>query len=156
MGCLSGFLFIPTSRSARFFWLRTDQIRCNLSMITFRWFTRAILYANHMLVIFVALLWITPLAGIFINKGNGVVKSGFGNVEKLAGNVGCLLILVALGSGACWGLVPDLDYSRAKMFLHNRYLCLVVLQFLCPPVLALLFLGLSHIDDGVSFGILQC
>jgi len=52
--------------------------------------------------------------------------------------------------------VPDLDYSRAKMFLHNRYLCLVVLQFLCPPVLALLFLGLSHIDDGVSFGILQC
>ena len=105
MGCLSGFLFIPTSRSARFFWLRTDQIRCNLSMITFRWFTRAILYANHMLVIFVALLWITPLAGIFINKGNGVVKSGFGNVEKLAGNVGCLLILVALGSGACWGLV---------------------------------------------------
>ena len=43
--------------------------------------------------------------------------------------------------------VPDLDYSRAKMFLHNRYLCLVVLQFLGPPVLVLLFLGLSHIDD---------
>ena len=48
--------------------------------------------------------------------------------------------------------VPDLDYSRAKMFLHNHYLCLVVLQFLGPPVLVLLFLGLSQIDDGVSFG----
>ena len=48
--------------------------------------------------------------------------------------------------------VPDLDYSRAKMFLHNHYLCLVVLQFLGPPVLVLLFLGLSQIDDAVSFG----
>ena len=31
--------------------------------------------------------------------------------------------------------VPDLDYSRAKMFLHNRYLCFVVVQCLCPPVI---------------------
>ena len=60
MGCLSGILFIPASRSARCFWLGNDQIRCNLSMITCGWFTRAILYANQMLVIFVALLWTTP------------------------------------------------------------------------------------------------
>ena len=90
MGCLAGFLFIPASRSARCFWLGTDQIRCNLSMITCGRFTCAILYVNQMLVIFVALLWITPLAEIFVNKGNGVAKSGFGNAEKLVGNVGFL------------------------------------------------------------------
>ncbi|KAL5139749.1 hypothetical protein HKD37_10G029575 [Glycine soja] len=184
MGCLAGFLFIPASRSARCFWLGTDQIRCNLSMITCGWFTRAILYANQMLVIVVALLWITPLAEIFVNKGNGVAKSGFGNAEKLVGNVGFLASdfgsfrkWCLLGSGLLqivalrpnlqmylneallsWyqrlhaSKVPDLDYSRAKMFLHNHYLCLVVLQFLGPPVLVLLFLGLSLIDDAVSFG----
>ncbi|KAI4378141.1 hypothetical protein MLD38_015665 [Melastoma candidum] len=46
---------------------------------------------------------------------------------------------------------PDLDFSRAKVFLHNHYICLTVLQFFAPPALALLFLGLSQIDDH-SFG----
>ena len=43
--------------------------------------------------------------------------------------------------------VPDLDFSRAKVFLHNHYLCLVVLQFFGPPALVLIFLGFSQIDD---------
>lgn len=43
--------------------------------------------------------------------------------------------------------VPDLDFSRAKVFLHNHYLCLVALQFFAPPALVLLFLGLSQIGD---------
>lgn len=43
--------------------------------------------------------------------------------------------------------VPDLDFSRAKVFLHNHYLCLVVLQFFAPAILVLLFLGMSQIDD---------
>ncbi|XP_027367283.1 uncharacterized protein LOC113873384 [Abrus precatorius] len=190
MGCLAGFLFIPASRSARSFWLGTDQLRCNLSMITCGWFTRVILYVNQMLVIFVALLWIIPLAEIFVNtnygsnsKGGSVTRSGFGDAERLVGNVGLLpsdfgnfrrwcllgsslLQIVALRPNLQMYLneallswyqrlhaskVPDLDYSRAKMFLHNHYLCLVVLQFLAPPVLVLLFLGLSQID-GLSFG----
>ncbi|CAK7337243.1 unnamed protein product [Dovyalis caffra] len=46
--------------------------------------------------------------------------------------------------------VPDLDFSRAKVFLHNHYLCLVVLQFLATPILILLFFSLSQID-GDSF-----
>ncbi|KAK7279979.1 hypothetical protein RJT34_25041 [Clitoria ternatea] len=189
MGCLAGFLFIPAFRSARCFWLGTDQIRCNLSMITCGWFTRMILYANQVFVMFVALLWITPLAEIFVNKnyssskGGNVKKSGFGEAEKLLGNVGfspsdfdsfrqwCLLgsgllQIVALRPNLQMYLneallswyqrlhaskVPDLDYSRAKMFLHNHYLCLVVLQFLAPSMLVLLFLGLSQIDS-LSFG----
>ncbi|XP_050223870.2 uncharacterized protein LOC126673680 [Mercurialis annua] len=31
--------------------------------------------------------------------------------------------------------VPDLDFSRAKVFLHSHYLCLVVLQFFAPLIL---------------------
>ncbi|KAK7343674.1 hypothetical protein VNO77_12597 [Canavalia gladiata] len=190
IGCFAGFLFIPAARSARSFWLGTDQLRCNLPMITCGWFARAILYANQVFVIFVALLWITPLAEIFVNKnygnkskGGSVTRSGFGNAERLVGNVGLLpsdfgnfrrwcllgsslLQIVALRPNLQMYLneallswyqrlhaskVPDLDYSRAKMFLHNHYLCLVVLQFLAPPVLVLLFLGLSQID-GLSFG----
>ncbi|KAL2324513.1 hypothetical protein Fmac_023571 [Flemingia macrophylla] len=183
MGCLAAFLFIPASRSACSFWIGTDQLRCNLSMMTCGWFTRVVLYANQVFLVFVALLWITPLAEIFVNKGDGMAKSGIGNAEKLVGNVGflpcdfgrfrqwcmlgsSLLQIVALRPNLQMYLneallswyqrlhaskVPDLDYSRAKMFLHNHYLCLVVLQFLAPPMLVLLFLGLSQVD-GVSFG----
>uniref|UniRef100_A0A2P2IW63 Transmembrane protein 161B n=1 Tax=Rhizophora mucronata TaxID=61149 RepID=A0A2P2IW63_RHIMU len=46
--------------------------------------------------------------------------------------------------------VPDLDFSRAKVFLHNHYLCLVVLQFFAPSLLVLLFLSISQVD-GNSF-----
>ncbi|KAL5811163.1 hypothetical protein ACOSQ4_027731 [Xanthoceras sorbifolium] len=47
--------------------------------------------------------------------------------------------------------VPDLDFSRAKVFLHNHFLCLVVMQLFAPPILVILFLGLSQID-GNLFG----
>jgi len=189
MGCLACFMFIPAIRSARSFWLGTDQIRCNLSMITCGFFNRTILYANQILLIFTALMWIMPLAEIFVNKnynnskGNSATTSGVGNAERVVGNVGfspsdfnnfrhwcllgsSLLQIVALRANLqmylneallSWyqrlhgGKVPELDYSRAKMFLHNHYLCLVVLQFLGPPVLVLTFLGLSQID-GPSFG----
>lgn len=185
MGCLAGFLFIPAGRSARCFWLGTDQIRCNLSMITCGWFASTILYANQLLVIFVALLWITPLSEIFVNTNYNDSKgaSGVGSAEKLVGSLGfspsdfsnfrrwCLLgssllqiVAVRLNlqmylneALLSWyqrlhvSKVPDLDYSRAKMFLHNHYVCLVVLQFLGPPMLVLVFLGLSQIDSP-SFG----
>ncbi|KAF9604688.1 hypothetical protein IFM89_009124 [Coptis chinensis] len=42
--------------------------------------------------------------------------------------------------------VLDLDFSRVKIFLHNYYLSLVVLQFLIPPALVLLFLRLSKVE----------
>ncbi|XP_058763782.1 uncharacterized protein LOC131637210 [Vicia villosa] len=185
MGSLASFLFIPAVRSARSFWLGTDQICCNLSMITCGFYNRAILYANQILLIFVAFLWITPLAESFVNKNykGDSATGGVGNAERLVGNVGfmpsdfanfrrwcllgsSLLQIVALRPNLQMYLneallswyqrlhgskVPDLDYSRAKMFLHNHYLCLVVLQFLGPPVLVLIFLGLSQID-GPSFG----
>ncbi|KAK0599578.1 hypothetical protein LWI29_006582 [Acer saccharum] len=34
--------------------------------------------------------------------------------------------------------VLDLDFSRAKVFLHNHFLCLVVMQLFAPPILVAL------------------
>ncbi|XP_004309217.1 PREDICTED: transmembrane protein 161B [Fragaria vesca subsp. vesca] len=176
MGCLAGFLFMPAAKSARAFWLGTDQIRSDLSMLSCEWFGRMVLYVNHGMIVFTVLLWINPLGGMLVNK-NGKVRNAeglFGNVGFTASDFGkfrlcCLLVscfmqLVALRPNLqmylneallCWyqrlhaGKVPDLEYSRAKVFLHNHYLCLVVLQFLAPPVLLLLFLGLSRVE-GIS------
>ncbi|KAK1584161.1 hypothetical protein Q3G72_030375 [Acer saccharum] len=47
--------------------------------------------------------------------------------------------------------VLDLDFSRAKVFLHNHFLCLVVMQLFAPPILVLFFLGSTQID-GDSIG----
>ncbi|XWS37791.1 hypothetical protein CRYUN_Cryun19dG0075600 [Craigia yunnanensis] len=176
MGLLAGFLYMPAGKNARSFWLGTDQLRCNLSIISHGWFARMILYANYLLTMFTALLWINPLAEILVSNNS---CDGRGAAEKLVGHVGlskleftrlrilCLLLsgvlqIVALRSNLQMFLneavlswyqrlhaskVPDLDFSRAKVFLHNHYLCLAVLQFFAPPVLVLLFLGLSQIDS---------
>ncbi|XP_054790145.1 uncharacterized protein LOC129295630 [Prosopis cineraria] len=184
MGFLSAVLFIPASRSARSFWLGTDQLRCSLSMITCGWFTRTILYASHILIIFVTLLWISPLAELFVytdcSEGErpnamskvgsadklvgymGLFRSDFNNLRRWCLLVSSLLQILALRPSLQMYLneallswyqrlhaskIPELDYSRAKVFLHNHYLCLVASQFLAPPVLVLLFLGLSQIDE---------
>lgn len=184
MGCLAGFLYMPAGKNARAFWLGTDQLRSNMTMISCGWLARIILHANYLLSLFTTLLWINPLADILINKSvysksihpNSNTSAGY--VDKLVGNLGItqsefskfrlwclfcsgLLQIVALWPNMqmylneallCWyqrlhaSKVPDLDFSRAKVFLHNHYLCLVVLQFFAPPTLALLFLGLSQID----------
>jgi len=153
-----------------------------------------ILYANNMLIMFTALLWITPFFEILINNNNGDGKGGragseIGNAERLNGSVGmsrsdfnklrvwCLLLsgllqIVALRPNVQMYLneallswyqrlhaskVPDLDFSRAKVFLHNHYLCLIVLQFFVPPILVILFVGLSQIDGYQSVcGLLPC
>ncbi|KAF5480378.1 hypothetical protein F2P56_001134 [Juglans regia] len=187
MGFIAGFLLMPALKNARSFWLGTDQLRSNLSMIHCGWFSRMILYANATLSMLAALLWINPFVEILVNKNIDDAKgarlvSEIGDAERLAGNVGmslsdfnklrfwCLLLLgllqvVALRPNLQMYLneallswyqrlhaskIPDLDFSRAKVFLHNHYLCLVVLQFLAPPILVLLFVGLSQID-GNSF-----
>ncbi|KAJ7975684.1 Transmembrane protein [Quillaja saponaria] len=186
MGLLAGLLFMPATKFARSFWLGTDQLRCNLSMITCGWFTRMILHANNILNIFAVLLWINPLTEILVNTrdsnrqrtswasniedseklvGNGLSRSDFIKFRLCCLLISSLLQIVTLRSNLqmylneallCWyqrlhaSKVPDLDFSRAKVFLHNHYLCLAALQFLAPPVLVLLFLGLSQIG-GCSF-----
>ncbi|XP_059629302.1 uncharacterized protein LOC132271825 [Cornus florida] len=186
MGCIAGLLFMPAAKSARAFWIGSDQICCNLSIISCGWIGRMLLYANYLLIVFTSLLWVNPLAELLINKrmdgrkGSHLIGSN-GDFEELVGNVGmsrvdfhklrlwCLLFsgLLQIASVRpnlqmylneavlCWyqrlhsSKVPDLDFSRAKVFLHNHYLCLVALQFFVPPALMLLFLGLSQIDDNL-------
>ncbi|XP_068316328.1 uncharacterized protein [Pyrus communis] len=163
MGCFSGFLFIPAVKSARCFWLGTDQIRSDLVMLSCDSFGRVVLYENYMMIAFTVLLWINPLAGMLVNKN---IDGEAGSADMLIGNVGfspsdfgkfriwcslasSLLQIVALRPNIQMYLneallswyqslhasrVPDLDFSRAKVFLHNHYLCLVVLQFLGPPI----------------------
>ncbi|KAG4133751.1 hypothetical protein ERO13_D08G112040v2, partial [Gossypium hirsutum] len=84
-----------------------------------------------------ALLWINPLAEILVNKNsyNG------GVADKLVGNVVLFWYQRLHASKA-----SDLDFSRAKILLHNHYLCLAVLQLFTPPILVLVFLGLSQVD----------
>ncbi|KAJ8752789.1 hypothetical protein K2173_008524 [Erythroxylum novogranatense] len=187
MGCLALFLYIPAAKSARSFWLGTDQIRSNLEIISCGWFGRIMLYANFVLVFFTALLWINPLAELLVNKNTDHTRvtemDGTFGSAKLVGNVGFaplefirlrhwlllisgLLQILTLRANLQMYLneavlswyqhlhaskVPDLDFSRAKVFLHNHCLCLVALQFFALPILVLLFLGLSQIDDN-SFG----
>ncbi|KAJ4829315.1 hypothetical protein Tsubulata_042818 [Turnera subulata] len=194
MGCFAGFLYMPAGKNARSFWLGTDQLRSNLSMIYCGWFGRMILYASYLFSSFTVLLWISPLTEILLfkgidnnNRGTHSTISGNRDADKLAGNLGftrtdfdklrfwCLFLsgilqILALRPNLQMFLneallswyqrlhaskVPDLDFSRAKVFLHNHYMCLVVLQFLAPPVLVLLFLGFSQID-GDSFRNIFC
>ncbi|KAL0382343.1 UNVERIFIED_CONTAM: hypothetical protein Scaly_0521600 [Sesamum calycinum] len=189
MGCIVGCLYIPALRNARAFWLGTDQIRCNLSIISCGWFSRMLLYATYIIAVFTSLLWITPFAEFLVNKNadgkNGLHMTGKrGEVLELVGYIGmsrsnfdnlrvwCLLItgllqLLTVRANAqmflneavlCWyqrlhaSKVPDLDYSRAKVFLHNHYICAVVVQFFVPAAVVLLLLGLSQFDDNFLKG----
>ncbi|KFK26828.1 hypothetical protein AALP_AA8G299100 [Arabis alpina] len=181
MACIGGFLYMPAGRSARSFWVGTDQIRSNLSIISCGWFGRMILYANYVVSVFTSLLWIHPLSEILVKR-----RTSGSSYIGLVGNVGmssedfakfrvlCLLLAGLLQAMAVrpnlqmflneavlsWyqrlhgSKTPDLEFSRAKMFLHNHYLCLVALQFLAPPVLVILFLGLSQFDLS-SFAVSQ-
>ncbi|GAB2265226.1 hypothetical protein Dimus_000294 [Dionaea muscipula] len=190
-GSIAGFLYIAAGKNARAFWLGTDQIRCNLSIISCQWFAQVLLYASYLVMTFTSLLWINLFSELLVNNNIGSDTSASG---KLVGNVGIargdfikFRIWSLLASGVLQALavrpnlqmylneavlswyqrlhasrVPDLEYSRAKVFLHNHYLCLTVLQFFAPAALLLLFLGLSQVGGGVfdNFhavcGILPC
>lgn len=182
-GLIAAFMFMPAAKSARSFWLGTDQLRWNLSIISGGGVGRVLLYANALLSVFTCLLWVNPLVAIFINqkttranlggriRGNANLmgNGGMNRSEFVRFRVWCLM-----GSGVLqiitlrpnlqmflneavlsWyqrlhaSKVPDLDFSRAKIFLHNYYLCLAVQHFLVPPVLVLLFLGLSQIEGNL-------
>ncbi|CAN0896981.1 hypothetical protein LINGRAHAP2_LOCUS18837 [Linum grandiflorum] len=175
MGCIAGFLYMGAGKNARSFWIGTDQTRSNMAIMSCGWFGRTILYANYIAVTLAALLWIHPLAEIFYSTGNadaenlvgrslGFRRSEFVNIRMWTLLGSGVVQIVALRPNLQMFLneavlswyqrlhasrVPELDYSRAKVFLHNHYLCLAALQFFAVPVLVFLFLGLSRIDGSV-------
>ncbi|KNA17085.1 hypothetical protein SOVF_083240 [Spinacia oleracea] len=178
-GSITGFLYLAAGKNARAFWLGTDQIRCNLPIISCGWFAQVIFYANYLLLGFTSLLWINPLGELLVNKNidggrNGVSLSLVGNVGMAEADFVKFRLLCLLLSGVLqvialrwyvqtflneavlsWyqrlhaSVVPDMEYSRAKVFLHNHYLCLAVIQFFAPAALVLLSLGLSQVDEGL-------
>ncbi|CAN1158854.1 hypothetical protein LINPERHAP2_LOCUS22377 [Linum perenne] len=173
MGCLAGFLYMGAGKNARSFWIGTDQTRSNMSIISCGMLGRTILYTNYFAVLFAALLWIHPLAEMLYRSGNSdadaenlIGSVGFTRSEFVKYRMWMLLgsgivQIVALRPNLQMFLneavlswyqrlhasrVPDLDFSRAKVFLHNHYLCLAGLQFFAPPIMVFLLLGLSRID----------
>ncbi|KAG9455489.1 hypothetical protein H6P81_008393 [Aristolochia fimbriata] len=172
-GAVTSFLSLAAGKIARSFWLGTDQLRWNLSVISCGTFSRILLYTSIFMAVFASSLWVNPVVEIFVRKEGS--PAGWPTTEVLSGRMGmvrpdfmkfrvwCLLVSAILQllvlrpmlqmylneAVLSWyqrlhsSKVPDLDYSRAKMFLHNYYFCLVVLQFFAAPMLVLLFTGLS-------------
>ncbi|XP_031476613.1 uncharacterized protein LOC116248138 [Nymphaea colorata] len=215
-GCISGFLYIPACRAARSFWLGTDQLHWDLSVISCGKIARVFLYINLLMSVFTASLWTKPMVVVLANGEQGMLvpveKSGSLNsledgpitgytdilsIKNQDGNskdpiliesgsklrhskmekkydderwvrqmgmhrttfdkfrLWCLLVssviqLLLLRRNVQMYLneavlswyqrlhtskVPDLDFSRAKLFLHNHYIYQVLLQFLIPPTL---------------------
>ncbi|CAL9777671.1 unnamed protein product, partial [Musa acuminata subsp. burmannicoides] len=152
-GALAGLFF---SRAARAFWLGTDQIRWNLAVVSCGPFTE-VLYVAVLAGAAAPPLWVIPVA---------VVPAGARVWTLLVSVVLQLMVfrpnvqMYLNEAVVCWyqwlhaTQVPDMDCGRAKMFLHNHYLCLVVLQFFAPPVTVLLLLGLSQVRGDLFSGIL--
>ncbi|KAL3650484.1 hypothetical protein CASFOL_006887 [Castilleja foliolosa] len=174
MGCIVGYLYIPALRNAKSFWLGTDQIRCNLSIVSCGWFSRTLLYANYVITLFTSLLWISPFADFLLNKNvdgkSGMSKPSFDNLRRCCLLVAGFLQFLSVRPNVqmflneavlCWyqrlhaSKVPELEFSRAKVFLHNHFLCLVVVQFFMPAMTVLILFGLSELDDRFLKGILS-
>ncbi|PKA60832.1 hypothetical protein AXF42_Ash006466 [Apostasia shenzhenica] len=157
-GFLSGILFIPAGRSARAFWLGTDQLRWNLSVVSCGTIGRVMLYLAAILNFFSSLMWVNPLAiGERFEECRvwALTAAAISQLLVLRSNVQMYLNEAVL----CWyqrlhsSRVPDMDYGRAKVFLHNHFVCLAVIQFFAPPLLVLLFAGLSQIRGNLFEGI---
>lgn len=177
-GCLSGFLYMPAIKIARSFWIGTDQLRWNLSVVSCGSVARSLLFSNFLMIVFASVLWINPISEILIKEnssdrgmrlsGNvGMDRSDFVRFRVWSLMVSGVLQILSLRPNLqmylneavlCWyqrlhaSKVPDLDFSRAKIFLQNYYVCLVVLQFFVPPSLVLVFLGLSQIGGNLLGG----
>ncbi|KAK8951818.1 hypothetical protein KSP39_PZI004754 [Platanthera zijinensis] len=166
-GFLGGVLFIPAARAARSFWLGTDQLRWNLSVVSCGAFGRVLLFISIISSFFSPLFWFKPLglAQHFEEwRVCALTAAAASQLLALRPNVQTYLNEAVL----CWyqrlhsGRVPDLDYGRAKVFLHNHYVLLAVVQFSAPSLLVLLLVGLSQLKgnlfDGIPFagGLMNC
>ncbi|KAJ6826393.1 uncharacterized protein M6B38_373265 [Iris pallida] len=161
---LSGALFIPASRAARSFWLATDQLRWNLAVVSCPTHQRVLLYASALANVAAPLLWIRPLADAAAPGDYRKYR-----VKALAGAAVLQILAVRPNlqtylneAVLSWyqrlhaGRVPDLDYGRAKVFLHNHFLCVAAAQFFVPPVLVLVLVGLSQMGGDLFGGVLDC
>ncbi|KAG6520729.1 uncharacterized protein LOC122051670 [Zingiber officinale] len=166
-GALAWLLFLPSTRAARAFWLATDQLRWNLAVVSCGSINKSLLYFSVLAGFAAPLLWVSPMA--IVLAGGEIRSVGFRKFRVWALLASAVLQLMVLRPNIqmylneaviCWyqrlhaSRVPDTDYGRAKVFLQNHYLCLVVLQFLAPPTIVLLLLGLSQVKGDLFSGLL--
>ncbi|XP_078161610.1 transmembrane protein 161AB protein [Carex rostrata] len=162
-GLISSLMFIPAARFARSFWLGTDQLRFDLPVLSCSWIGLVLLYSTALISLASPVLFFKSLLPPFFVNGAEVLQ-----VPVLA--AGALLQILSLRAMVqmyineavtCWyqqlhvTRITDLDYARAKMFLHNHHLCTAATQFLAPPVLVLLLLGLSQLRGNLFEGVFQ-
>ncbi|KMZ60700.1 hypothetical protein ZOSMA_57G00360 [Zostera marina] len=162
-GYLAWVLFVPATRAARALWIGTDQLRWNIDVVSCGFLGRGIIYVSFVLNVFTVSLWINPLANV---SANAVITVQFRLWFLFASAIAQFLVLrpnlqMYLNEAVLsWyqrlhsSKLPDLDFGRAKIFLHNYYLCLVVLQFFAPPMLVVLFLGLSQMKGNAFTGLM--
>ncbi|CAL9759126.1 unnamed protein product [Musa acuminata subsp. burmannicoides] len=165
-GVLVGLLFVPASRAARAFWLGTDQLRWDLAVVSCGALNQVLLYVAVLAAAAAPLLWVIPVA--VVPAGGEVGSVWFREFRVWALIASAVLQLMVLRPNVQMYLneavvswyqrlhasrVPDMDYGRAKVFLHNHYLCLVVLQFFAPPVMVLLLIGLSQVRSDLFGGL---
>ncbi|XP_039128455.1 LOW QUALITY PROTEIN: transmembrane protein 161B-like [Dioscorea cayenensis subsp. rotundata] len=154
-GALSVLIFSPALRFSRAFWLGTDQLRWNLSVVSCPAPIRFLLFLAILTNIAAPLLWFNPVTSVFPSEIREfrvwvLAAAAVSQLVVLRSNVQMYLNESVL----CWyqrlhsSRVPDMNYARAKIFLHNHYICLVVLQYFAPSTMVLLLLGLSQMKGG--------
>ncbi|EPS60739.1 hypothetical protein M569_14065 [Genlisea aurea] len=160
MGCIAGYLYVPAFRSGRCLWLGTDQLRCNLPFVVVSrgYLSRALLYASYVMPVFASLLWITPFTEAFARRRRSfdgfraacMAITGGSQILAVRTNVQTFLNEGVLSwyRGLHGSRVPDLEQSRARVFLRDRYLCSAGVQFFVPPASVLLLVGLSRLVGG--------
>ncbi|CAA7410883.1 unnamed protein product [Spirodela intermedia] len=166
-GCLAGFLFVPAIRAARSLWLGTDQLRWNLDgAMSSGKISPILLSAAFVAGVVAPLMWIKPIVD-FPARNSSPAKFDQFRIWLLAASATLQLLAVRPNlqtylneAVLSWyqmlhsSKIPDSDFARAKVFLHNHNLCLVVLQFFAIPALEMLLLGISQTTARSSGGAL--
>ncbi|MCO5614666.1 hypothetical protein L7F22_068950 [Adiantum nelumboides] len=67
-GLVVGILVTPAHRVARSFWLGTDQLQWNIPMAKWDVITRYLLHVNVALPLFSSIIWIKPMASLFVTS----------------------------------------------------------------------------------------
>ncbi|CAA6673642.1 unnamed protein product [Spirodela intermedia] len=165
-GAWRGF-FVPAIRAARSLWLGTDQLRWNLDgAMSSGKISPILLSAAFVAGVVAPLMWIKPIVD-FPARNSSPAKFDQFRIWLLAASATLQLLAVRPNlqtylneAVLSWyqmlhsSKIPDSDFARAKVFLHNHNLCLVVLQFFAIPALEMLLLGISQTTARSSGGAL--
>eukprot|EP00249_Psilotum_nudum_P022417 c28508_g1_i2 orf=401-2488(-) len=78
-GLLSGILVGPARKGVRVFWLGTDQLDWNISVIKWGSVIHILLYLNVLMPLLTSMLWIKPMSEIFIYEDRPQVSANSRN-----------------------------------------------------------------------------